>query len=210
VTLVAASVSALAVGGAVGLWPVDAPPTPAGKVSATVAAADTVRAPATGSAAAVRPGFVALPEPTRVESRTTQQNLEDVPTRSGEGRRVVFDMSAQRVWLVRRDGSVQRTYLVSGSRHDNLKPGHYVVYSTSRYATAFDYSSTMQYFVRFTRGDTAAIGFHDIPVDHGGRLVQSTHQLGRALSSGCIRQQRADAKAMWHFARVGTRVVVLA
>ncbi len=70
---------------------------------------------------------------------------------------------AQRVWLVGRDGGVRRTYLVSGSLTDNLRPGHYAVYSRSRWAVGIDDSGVMQYFVRFTHGAHAAIGFHDIP-----------------------------------------------
>ncbi len=65
----------------------------------------------------------------------------------------------------------------------------------------------MQYFVRFAHGDTAAIGFHDIPVDEG-RPVQTVADLGTPQSHGCIRQKRADAIALWEFAPLGTTVVV--
>jgi lipoprotein-anchoring transpeptidase ErfK/SrfK len=134
---------------------------------------------------------------------------DTLPDRSGSGKRVVFDMSAQRVWLVDRGDRVRRTYLVSGSVTDNLKPGAYEVYSTSRHAVGIDDSGQMQYMVRFTHGDRAAIGFHDIPVDDGG-LVQTRDQLGTPQSHGCIRQWRPDAKALWDFAVVGTKVVVTA
>ena len=68
----------------------------------------------------------------------------------------------------------------------------------------------MQYFVRFTEGDTArAIGFHDIPVDDGD-LVQTVAQLGTPQSHGCIRQERKDAIALWDFAPIGTEVDVTA
>jgi len=40
--------------------------------------------------------------------------------------------------------------------------------------------------------------------------VQTRAELGRALSSGCVRQARDDAKALWDFAPLGTRVVVVA
>src|SRR3954452_644524 len=52
-----------------------------------------------------------------------------VPTSSGHGKRIVFDQSDQRVWLIGRKGALARTYLVSGSIHDNLSPGTYHVYS---------------------------------------------------------------------------------
>lgn len=134
---------------------------------------------------------------------------EVLPARSGSGKRVVFDIGDQRVWLVDDDGRVRRTYLVSGSLTDNLKPGTYEVYSTSRHAIGLDDAGTMQYMVRFTYGQRAAIGFHDIPVKNG-RLLQTRAELGTPRSSGCIRQWRPDARALWDFAPVGTKVVVTA
>jgi len=147
----------------------------------------------------------ATPQPTPNSATPADVAL---PPSSGAGRRVVFDMSAQRVWLVGTAGKVQRTYPVSGSKHDNLDPGHYEVYSRSRHAISYNYEETMQYMVRFTTGDNAAIGFHDIPRDQQGDPVQTRAQLGQRLSSGCIRQARPDAIAMWRFADVGTPVVV--
>ncbi len=132
-----------------------------------------------------------------------------LPADSGSGRRVVFDESRQRVWLVGARDRVARTYPVSGSIYDNLEPGSYQVYSRSSHAIGIDDSGTMRYMVRFTHGDNAAIGFHDIPV-LDGELVQTKEQLGTPLSHGCIRQARPDAKALWRFAPLGTTVVVTA
>ncbi|MDP3889632.1 L,D-transpeptidase, partial [Nocardioides sp.] len=131
-----------------------------------------------------------------------------LPADSGQGRRVVFSESAQRVWLVEQGGKVQRTYLVSGSVYDNLDPGTYSVYSRSEQAWGIDNSGTMKYFVRFTRGENAAIGFHDIP-ELDGAPVQTLDELGTPLSHGCIRQKREDAIALWEFAPLGTTVVVV-
>jgi lipoprotein-anchoring transpeptidase ErfK/SrfK len=133
-----------------------------------------------------------------------------VPESSGRGKRVVFDQSDQRVWLVNSDGTAARTYLVSGSKHDNLQPGTYEVYSRSRDAVSFDGRETMGYMVRFTQGKHAPIGFHDIPRRPDGSLVETRDQLGTPLSAGCIRQWPPDAKALWAFAAVGTTVVVVA
>lgn len=136
--------------------------------------------------------------------------FSELPADSGEGRRAVFKQSTQRVWIVDADGRVQRTYRVSGSALDNLDPGTYEVFSRSRNAVGIDDSGTMEFFVRFTRGPSgAAIGFHSIPVDDGA-AVQTVAQLGLPLSSGCIRQKRSDAIAMWRFADLGTRVDVVA
>jgi hypothetical protein len=133
-----------------------------------------------------------------------------LPVASGEGRRIVFDQSDQRVWLVDDDDIVERTYLVSGSKLDNLQPGSYRVESRSRHADAFDGSGTMEYFVRFATGRNAPIGFHTVPLDHGGRLEQTREALGTPQSAGCVRQWLDDAVALWEFAPIGTNVVVTA
>ena len=112
------------------------------------------------------------------------------------GYRVVFSEARQRVWLVGSDDEVQRTYQVSGSLYDNLDPGSYEVYSRSEQAYAFDGSGSMKYFVRFAQGDTgAAIGFHDIPLDNGGDLVQTARParhpaVARVHPSGAGRRDR--------------------
>jgi len=130
-----------------------------------------------------------------------------LPSDSGSGKRVVFDISDQRVWLVDKGDEVRRTYLVSGSLTDNLDPGTYAVYSRSRHAVGIDDSGVMEYFTRFTRGVNAAIGFHSIPTKNG-RPLQTEKQLGTPQSHGCIRQATPDAKRLWAFAPVGTKVVV--
>ncbi|MCW2760530.1 MAG: ErfK/YbiS/YcfS/YnhG family protein [Marmoricola sp.] len=151
--------------------------------------------------------------PTDGQSSAASTPTSTLPDDTGWGKRVVFDISDQRVWLVDPDASgdddVQRTYLVSGSLTDNLDPGTFEVYSRSRWAVGIDDSGVMEYFVRFTRGDNAAIGFHSIPTKNG-RVLQTLDQLGTPQSHGCIRQALPDARRLWDFAPVGTKVVVTA
>ncbi len=135
---------------------------------------------------------------------------QPLPANSGTGKRVVFDITAQQVWLVNADNEVERTYLVSGSRYDQLDPATYEVFSVSRHATSWTGKETMEYMVRFHRGRNSNIGFHDIPVDSStGEEVQTLSELGTPLSDGCIRQDVEDAKALYEFAPVGTTVVVV-
>jgi hypothetical protein len=121
----------------------------------------------------------------------------------------VFSQHLQRVWLVGADNKVARTYLVSGSTTDNLQPGTYAIERRERHAIGIDNSGTMRYFDVFTAGPTgAAIGFHSIPVKDG-HLVQTMAELGTPQSHGCIRQWMPDAIALWKFAPMGTKVVVV-
>lgn len=148
-------------------------------------------------------------DPTSRSGSRKRDHDTGLPPDSGAGRRAVFSQSRQRVWLVDADGTVQRTYLVSGSVTDNLQPGTYSVYSRSEEAVGVDESGTMRWFVRFAHGPNAAIGFHDIPVK-AGKPLQTRRQLGTPQSHGCIRQKESDALAMWDFAQIGTPVVVTA
>ena len=141
----------------------------------------------------------------------TSASATALPADSGSGKRIVYDISAQRVWLVDRDDSVERTYLVSGGKDpDLLDPGHYNVSSMSRDAVSYNHKETMQYMVRFASGAHAPIGFHDIPAKPDGTLVQTRAELGTPLSSGCIRQWVRDAQALYAFAAVDTPVEVTA
>jgi lipoprotein-anchoring transpeptidase ErfK/SrfK len=134
-----------------------------------------------------------------------------VPAHSGSGKRIVYDISAQRVWLVSRSGDVARSYLVSGGRNPHLlRPGRYAVRSMSAHAVSYDGKETMNYMVTFATGKRWPIGFHDIPARHDGTLVESRSSLGTPQSAGCIRQWITDAKALWEFASVGMPVVVTA
>lgn len=131
-----------------------------------------------------------------------------VPAGSGTGRRIVYSNTAQRVWLVAGDGTVESTYAVSG-RRNVPRAGTYSVFSKSRVAYAGHDGITMRNMVRFTRGSRLAIGFHAIPRSAGGRPLQREADLGGYRSAGCIRQADRDSERLWDFAPVGTKVVVI-
>lgn len=131
-----------------------------------------------------------------------------LPGGSGSGRRIVYCVGCQRVWLVEANEQVVKTHLVSG-RAGVPRPGTYAVFSKSLNAVAGSRKATMTHMVRFARGRTLAIGFHAIPRDRSGRPIQTESQLGTYRSLGCVRQADPDAVALWNFAPIGTKVVVV-
>jgi len=189
--------------GGLGLVPSDAPASADAVPSGDQAALTGMTIPDATRAPTPTP----TQEPTESPTAAPTQQASALPTASGSGKRVVFDISDQRVWLVDGDDKVRRTYLVSGSLTDNLHSGTYAVYSRSRHAVGINDSGVMEYFTRFTRGANAAIGFHSIPTKDG-KPLQTREQLGTPQSHGCIRQALPDAKQLWSFAPVGTKVVV--
>jgi hypothetical protein len=128
-----------------------------------------------------------------------------LPPDSGAGRRIVYAVSQQRVWLVEQDETVSGSWLVSGRR--NLpRPGDYQVYSRSEWSRSG--RVRLHYMVRFARGRNLRIGFHAIPIDRRGRPIQSESELGQPRSHGCVRQRDADAATLWNWAPLGTPVRV--
>lgn len=125
----------------------------------------------------------------------------------GSGRRIILTDSGQRVWLVDATGELAKTHQVSG-RRGVPGVGRYRVYSMSRYAWAPYDGITMEFMVRFARGEWP-YGFHSIPVWPDEDPLQTPAQLGTHRSGGCVRQLWDDAEAVFEWAEVGDRVIVI-
>lgn len=141
---------------------------------------------------------------------STGADAPPLPPNSGEGRRLVYDRSGQRVWAVDKDGTIIRSWLVSGSQYNNELPGTHKVYSKSEVTTAWNGKAFLKLMVRWMRTEIGAIGFHQIPVRRSdGSVYQTEGELGTRLSGGCQRQAKEDAEFLWKFAKIGTPVVVI-
>ena len=124
----------------------------------------------------------------------------------GAGRRILYAMGGQRVWLINDTGELEKTHQVSG-RRGIPSNGRYRVYSMSRFAWAPYDGITMEYMVRFTRAEWP-YGFHSIPVHPDDAPLQTPQQLGTHRSGGCVRQLWDDAQAVFEWSTIGTRVIV--
>ena len=128
----------------------------------------------------------------------------------GGARHVIFDRTAQRVWLVEADGSLYDTYPVSG-RATWPRPGSYEVFSKSRWSSSPKTAVTMEHMVRFVKGTAGLldVGFHSIPRTYANHPIQSVDELGQPRSAGCVRQDDAKAVQLYRWAPIGTPVVVI-
>ncbi|MFI6929992.1 hypothetical protein [Streptomyces sp. NPDC050287] len=151
--------------------------------------ADLAAPPANGSPAAAAS-----------KSPRAGRNPTALPAASGTGERVVYTLSGDRVWLVGRGDKVRRTFAVAPGSVDP-EPGSYAVTSRSSSVTGTD-GTPVEHVVRFANVNGLPIGFSAAvnhvapPVDPGAR-------------TGGIRESRADGAAMWRFATIGAKVVVI-
>jgi peptidoglycan hydrolase-like protein with peptidoglycan-binding domain len=141
---------------------------------------------------------------------STGADAPPLPPDSGSGRRIVYERKGQRVWAVDGDGSIIRSWLVSGSKYNNELPGVHKVYSKSDVSTAWNGRAWLPKMVRYLQTDIGHIGFHAIPLHvEDDSPYQTEAELGQRLSGGCQRQANADADFLWAFADIGTTVVVI-
>ncbi|TQJ55113.1 L,D-transpeptidase [Streptomyces sp. NBC_00080] len=123
-----------------------------------------------------------------------------LPADSGLGARVVYSLDDDRVWLVRSDGGVRRTFKVApGSVDPPL--GNYAVTSRAGAVTGTD-GTPIEHVVRFATVNDVTIGF-------SAALDGSLPEPDPTVRTGGIRQTVADGDAMWDFATIGQSVVVI-
>ncbi|MBZ3907420.1 MULTISPECIES: L,D-transpeptidase [Streptomyces] len=130
-----------------------------------------------------------------------EKDTEDVlPEDSGTGERVVYSLDDDRVWLVGANEKVTRTFEVTPSTVDPT-PATYTVSSRSAAVTGSD-GTPIENVVRFASVDGISVGF-------SAAVDGSTPEPDPATKTGGIRESRKDGKAMWEFAGIGTKVVVV-
>ncbi|WP_189782230.1 hypothetical protein [Streptomyces capitiformicae] len=123
-----------------------------------------------------------------------------LPESSGTGERVVYSLDEDRVWLVGASEKITRTFEVTPSTVDPT-PATYTVTSRSAAVTGSD-GTPIEHVVRFATVDGVVIGF-------SAAVDGSTPQPDPTTKTGGIRESRKDGKAMWDFAGIGTKVVVV-
>ncbi|MGW0709228.1 L,D-transpeptidase [Streptomyces sp. NPDC002643] len=129
-----------------------------------------------------------------------KDDTESLPENSGTGERVVYSLDEDRVWLIGANEKITRTFEVTPSTVDPT-PSTYAVTSRSAAVTGSD-GTPIEHVVRFATVDGVSIGF-------SAAVDGSTPQPDPTTKTGGIRESRADGKAMWEFAAIGTQVVVV-
>ncbi|MFJ7490728.1 hypothetical protein ACIQZB_05630 [Streptomyces sp. NPDC097727] len=160
-------------------------------------------------ASANAPDSVAAPEPkvsssapvTGHDKPKAKKSPAALPAVSGSGRRAVYALEDRQVWLVEAAGDVTRTFEVMPSAL-SPKPGTYQVGTRSGPATKGSDGVMIEHVVRFAMVDGVSVGF-------SAAVDGSMESPDPSLKTGGVRMSRADGDAMWKFATVRTKVVVV-
>ncbi|MFF0423013.1 hypothetical protein [Streptomyces sp. NPDC004520] len=178
----------------------------AGLTAAAVAAVCFLAYQASANAPAdlsVKPRATGTAAPSAAPSGGPKKPAADplaVPADSGTGERVVYALGDRRVWIVDGRNKATRTFKVWASTVDPL-PGAYAVTSRSGSVRGSD-GVQIEHVVRFATAQDVAIGF-------SAAVDGSTPSPDPARKTGGIRMKRADGDALWTFAVIGAKVVVV-
>ncbi|APU41734.1 MULTISPECIES: hypothetical protein [unclassified Streptomyces] len=176
----------------------------AGLTAAAIAAVGFLGYQASATAPA-HPPAAAAQEPAPAASPAAAGKVDPakpvpVPEGSGTGVRVVYSLGQKRVWLVGDAGQPTRSFTVMPSTV-HPKPGTYLVGSRSGAVTGSD-GVPIEHVVRFATAEGVAVGF-------SARVDGSTPEPDRNKKTGGIRMARADGDAMWAFATINSKIVVI-
>ncbi|MEU7579618.1 hypothetical protein AB0B50_18650 [Streptomyces sp. NPDC041068] len=169
----------------------------------TAAAVAAVGFLAYQASASVPDGLAKSPDKTSSSaprSPKDKKNPTAVPAKSGSGERVVYSLGDDRVWLVESSGKAKLTFEVTPGTVDPA-PGTYTVSSRQGSVTGTD-GTPIEHVVRFTTVEGVTIGF-------SAAVDGSTPKPDAAKKTGGIRESRAHGNAMWEFAGINQKVVVV-
>ncbi|MFJ4620095.1 hypothetical protein [Streptomyces sp. NPDC088812] len=136
------------------------------------------------------------PAPAPSASPTAQS----VPDASGTGRRVVYSLEQQRVWLVDADDQARRTFTVWPGTV-NPAPGSYTV-SVRKGATTGSDGVEIEHIIYFSVQSGVNIAFSNA-------VDGSSPPPAAGTRTGGIRMAKADGAALWAFGATGTIVRVV-
>ncbi|MEU6535021.1 hypothetical protein [Streptomyces sp. NPDC047000] len=165
------------------------------------AAGDVPAGPGTGTSPAGASAAPGAPGPSG--SSGARRAPGAVPEVSGKGERVVYAVGEKRVWLVGAGERVRRTFTVTPGDVGPV-PGVYYVTSRSHAVVGTD-GTPVEHVVRFAAAEGVTIGFSAA----AGKARPAPSADADVPKTGGIRESREDGTAMWEFATIGCRVVVL-
>ncbi|MGP4046700.1 hypothetical protein [Streptomyces sp. 2A115] len=143
---------------------------------------------------------------TAAKAPRDEEHPTALPAGSGTGRRVVYSVDDDRVWLVGAGDRVKRTFTVAPGTVDPA-PATYVVTSRSGRITGSD-GVPVEHVVRFANVDDVPVGF-SAAINGSASAPDAPDTSNPPKKLGGIRESREDGDAMWQFAIIGTKVFVI-
>lgn len=130
-----------------------------------------------------------------------------IPPASGQTRRVVVDISEQRLYAYEGD-EVVYTFVVSTGANDGTLRGRFSVLDKVENAYSEMWGLWMPDWIGiYYATDSVENGLHALPLDKNGRRLWED-ALGQPVSAGCVMLAPQDAQRLYDWVAIGTPVLI--
>ena len=123
------------------------------------------------------------------------------------GKRIVIDLSEQRMVTYQGNAQVHAFVVSTGMPGANTAPGTYQVLDKYPNAYAATWSLQMPYWLGIYWAGSLENGIHALPILPNGQRLWEGY-LGTPVSYGCVILGTADARTLYYWAEVGTPVII--
>ena len=132
------------------------------------------------------------------------------PEETASGRRMVFSLSAQELWVYDEEDHLLLNTMGSGRRMAlYLEKSPYGTFTVMYKHLKACPGLICKNFIGFHQAYAGVVGFHNIPIKRG-RRTHTSAELGQPRSAGCIHLSDAAILWLWNWSRIGDTVVMIA
>jgi len=130
------------------------------------------------------------------------------PAAPAGGKRIVVDLSAQRMYVYQNGQLVWNWVVSTGRPGQETVVGHFKVLNKIPNAYAYTWSLTMPYWLGIYWAGSLQNGIHALPIGPGGQTMWGGY-LGQRVSYGCVILSTQNAATLYNWAPVGTPVDIV-
>jgi LysM repeat protein len=130
-----------------------------------------------------------------------------VPLPTGGGKRIIMDLSEQHLYAYQGDQLVYSFVASSGAAPTYTRVGEFRVQSKIPNAYGSAWNIWMPYWMGIYWAGPVENGIHALPILSNGQTLWAGY-LGRPVSYGCIVLGTYEAKLLYNWAEIGTRVSI--
>ena len=144
----------------------------------------------------------------RIPAGGSGSSTPAAPAAPAGGKRIVVDLSAQRMYVYQGGQLVWNWVVSTGRPGQETIVGHFQVLNKIPNAYAYTWSLTMPYWLGIYWAGSLQNGIHALPIGPGGQTMWGGY-LGRRVSYGCVILSTQNAATLYNWAPVGTPVDIV-
>lgn len=130
------------------------------------------------------------------------------PAAPGGAKRIVVDLSAQRMYVYQNGGLLWNWVVSTGLPGRDTAVGHYKVQNKIPNAYASTWNLRMPYWLGIYWAGSLQNGIHALPIQANGQRLWEGY-LGQRVSFGCVILSTQNAQTLYNWATVGTPVDIV-